>query len=106
EGLHPCHTVLGRCSNQGEASNHHTFHHEIHLAERRRGSLPFQNFEEIAVVGLGATVVALVDRTGDLFPHRSPPSTIGVLPGQAILLARSADDALGILVHSVTLVWL
>ena len=73
------------------------------LSERRGGSLPLQNLEEIAVIRLGAAGVALFDGARDVFPDRPAPRAVGVLPRQAILLARSADDALRILVHVVAL---
>src|ERR1700756_3231856 len=52
ERLHSRYSVLSWCSHQGEAPDHHAFNDEIHLTEWRRGSLPFQNFEKIAVVWL------------------------------------------------------
>ena len=75
-----------------------TLHYKIHFAERRRRALPFQDFEEIAVVRLRAAGVALFDGSSNVLAHRTAPGAIGVLPSQATLLARSADDALGILV--------
>ena len=42
-------TVLCRKSNKREAANHCALYDEIHLTERRRRSLSFQYFEEIAM---------------------------------------------------------
>src|ERR1700742_753384 len=67
------------------------------------GSLPLQNLEEIAVVGFSTVGVALFDRFGNLCSYRTFPGTVRVPPSEAILCARSADDALRVLVHVVTL---
>src|SRR6516164_365232 len=47
--------------------------------------------------------VPLFDRLGNLLTDRTAPTSVGVLPGQAILLAGTADNSLGVLVHFVTL---
>src|SRR5215470_2309529 len=47
--------------------------------------------------------VANCDRLGNLFTNRATPGAIRVLPCQAILFAWSADDALCVLVHIVSL---
>src|SRR6476661_703634 len=106
ERLHAGHAVLGRGGDQGETPDHHTFHYEIHFAERSGGSLSLQNFEEITVVGLGSAGVALFDRASDLFTDGTAPRAVGVLPGQTILLAWGTDNTLGILVHVVPFAWL
>ena len=46
ETLYPSDSVFGWSSYQGEAPDHQAFHHEVHFAEPRRRSLPFQNFEK------------------------------------------------------------
>src|SRR5207245_762088 len=71
------------------------------LAERRRGALPLQDFEQVPVVRLRAVGVALFKRSSNVFAHGTAPGTVGILPRQAILLARRADDALGVLAHVV-----
>src|ERR1700756_5640615 len=53
------------------------------------------------MVWLCISGVALFDCAGNLFANRSGPTTVRVLPCQAILFARSADDALRVLVHVV-----
>src|SRR6266403_1381357 len=76
-------------------------HAEIPFADWCRGSLTFQNLEEIAMIWLGTAGVALFDRSSNLFANRSAPTTIRVLPCQAILLAWSAYSARGVLVRIV-----
>src|SRR6476646_1392346 len=45
--------------------------------------------------------IALFDRMGNLFANRSVPTTVRVLPCEAILFAWSAYNALGVLVRFV-----
>src|SRR5262249_721763 len=80
EGVNASLAVLGRSSHQGEAPDHHPFDYEIHFAERRRGPLPFQNFEEISMVGLGIRGVSLFYRAGNLFAYGTAPTPVRVLP--------------------------
>src|SRR5215831_19214837 len=47
--------------------------------------------------------IALLDRLRDLFAYRTIPVSVGFLPSQTILLARVADDPLGVLVYAVSL---
>src|SRR6267142_358981 len=103
KALHSRYPIFGWRSNQREAPDHQAFHHEVHLSERRRGSLPLQDFEEIAMVWLRSGGVALLDRTGNFFANRPAPSSVRVLPCQAILFVGSAYYALRVLVHVVTL---
>ena len=53
------------------------------------------------MIRFGSTAVALLDGSRDVGADRASQLAIRVLPGQAILLARGADDALRILVHVV-----
>src|SRR6185436_13768708 len=101
KGPHSGYVILSRRSNQGEAADHGTLHHKVHLAQRRRRALPLQDFEEISMVRVRAAGVALFNRSGNVFAHWTGPGAIGVFPGQAIMLARSTDNALGILVYVV-----
>src|SRR5690348_4657760 len=55
------------------------------------------------MIRLCAACVALFNRSGDVFPDWTTPGAVGVLPRQPILLTRSADDALRILVYVVKL---
>ena len=64
------------------------------------GPCPVQDLEVVAVVRLGLVGVALLDRARDGFADRTVPRSVGVLPRQAVLLARRADDALGVLVDA------
>src|SRR5215471_4048715 len=106
ESSHSGYAIFGGSSDQGKASYHHVFHQIVHLTERRRWTLPFQNFEEVAVVGLGATGITLFDCRGNFLADRASPGAIGVLPGQAVLLAGRADDPLCVLVYFVPLAFL
>src|SRR5215467_7007776 len=58
------------------------------------------------MVGLCIGRIALFDRLRDLFAYRTIPVSVGFLPSQTILLARVADDPLGVLVYAVTLAFL
>src|ERR1700741_2788197 len=99
ECTYSSHTVLRRCGNQPEPSNHDTVHDIIDFSERCGWSLTFEDFEEIAVVRLRLGCVALVNGLGDLLSDGSSPRTIRILPGESILLARNADDSLRVLVY-------
>src|SRR5215475_6364996 len=103
EGLNTGYGVLGGTGNQSKASDHYIFHHKVHLPKWRVRALPFEHFEKITMVGIGAVAVALLDRLSNLLADRAAPGAVGVLPGQAILPSRCAHDALGILVDVITL---
>ena len=100
EGLNAGDLVIGGSRRQCETANHGAADHEVHLAQRRRRTLSFQHLEVVAVIWLWLVLLAitLLQSLGDLFSHRAGPSAIGILPGEAVLFARRADDALGILV--------
>src|SRR5205823_1559013 len=53
----------------------------------------------IAVIGLAFVRVALLQRLGDIFTNRASPRAIRILPGQAVMFSRAADDSLGILIN-------
>src|SRR5262245_17956273 len=53
------------------------------------------------MIGFVAVCISACDRRGNLLANRSVPGAVCFFPGQAILLPLSADDSLGILVHSV-----
>src|SRR5262249_13746398 len=100
EGLDARDAVLNRRSGKREAADHRSLDDVVELPERRRRPLSFQDLEEVAVIRLAGRV-ALLDRAGDLFADGSAPRAVGVLPRQAVLLARRADDPLRVLVHVV-----
>src|SRR5262249_50713352 len=102
ESLYSRFTELGRCRRQRESANHHTFHYKIHLPQRCRRSLSFQNFKKISVVWLRLTGVTLLQCAGNLFADRPPPAPVRVLPGQPVLLSRRAYNTLRVLVHIVS----
>src|ERR1700746_1445174 len=54
EGLNTGYGVLGRTGNQSKTSDHYTVHQKVHLPKWRVRALPFEHFEEVAVVGIGA----------------------------------------------------
>src|SRR5215472_5358618 len=96
-------SVLRRGGDEREASDHDAFDHVVHGAERRRGSLSPEHLEEVAVIRVGFEVVALLDGLRDLLPDRASPAAVGVLPGEPVLLAGTADDALCVLRRRVAL---
>src|SRR5262245_6338326 len=55
------------------------------------------------MVWLRTAGVALLDRAGNFFANRSGPTTVGILPGQTILFAWSAYNALGVLIRTVAI---
>src|SRR5260370_14163198 len=98
--------ILGRCSDQRESADHHAFYDVVHLAEWCRRPLPLQNLEEISMVWLRTSCVALLEDESYFFAHRTSPASIRVLPSESVLFARSADNPLGILVYLVALAFL
>ena len=101
ESPHPGYVIFSRRRNECKPANHDTLHYKVHLAEWRRGALPFQDLEKIAMVGLRGASVTLLNRSGNIFAYRTAPCSIRILPSQAVLLAGVADDVLGILVYVV-----
>src|SRR5215472_7707050 len=89
--------------HQRKASDHHAFDDEVHGTVRGGGSLPFQDLEVIAVVGLALGRVPLLDGVGNPLADRAAQCAIRVSPGQSVAFAWSADDALCELVHLVAL---
>src|SRR6476620_3151909 len=53
------------------------------------------------MVGVRTAGIALFNRSRNIFAHGTVPVAIGILPSQAILLAGSTDDPLGILAYIV-----
>ena len=99
KGLHSRNPILGRCCSKGESADHCSFHDKVHLAQRRSGTLPFQNFEIVAVKWLTPLCVALLQRFGDFFSNWTSPRSVRVLLRQTIMFPRRADDSLGVLVY-------
>src|SRR4029077_12260238 len=106
ERLHSGDPILGWCCCKSESADHCSFHDKVHLAQRRGGTLPFQNFEIIAVKRLTPLRVALLQRFGDPLSHWTSPGSIRVLPRQTIMFPRCANDSLGVLVHLGIVVFL
>src|ERR1700756_881154 len=79
EGSHSGYAIFRRRGHKGKASDHYSFHDEVQFAERGCRALPFENLEEIAVIGLAAAV-ALFDGAGDLVPYWTSPCAIWILP--------------------------
>src|SRR4029450_11442460 len=91
ERLHSGHAILSRRGCQGEPTDHRSLNNKVHLAQRRGGTLPFQNLEIVAVIRLTPLRVALLQRFGDLLSHRTSPSSVRVLPRQTVMFPRWAD---------------
>src|SRR5689334_8733555 len=80
EGLYARLSVLGGCGDESKAADHYSLHDIVHLAERRRGSLPFQNLEKVSMVWLCTGRISLFDRLRNLFANWAAPTAIRVLP--------------------------
>src|SRR5260370_2375925 len=80
ECLYSSHPILGRCSDQRESADHHAFYDVVHLAEWCRRPLPLQNLEEISMVWLRTSCVALLQNATSFFPPRTPPPPPPILP--------------------------
>ena len=101
ERLHAGDAVFRRRRDQRESANHGAADHVVELAQRRGGALALQDLKDVAVIrGRRVHGVALFDRLGHRFADRAAVAAVGVLPVQAVLLARRADDALRVLVHA------
>jgi hypothetical protein len=83
ERLHSGHAVLGRRGHQGKLSYHHAFKDKVHFAERCRRPLPFENFEEVTVVRLGAARAAALFFSYRTVPY-SPLNTMSSPPSPKI----------------------
>src|SRR5215218_6104679 len=103
EGLHPRDAVLRRRGDEREAADHHALQDEVHLAERRGLPLPLEHLEVVAVEGLILARVALLKSARERLADDPAPRAVGVLPRQAVLRARRADDVLRVLVNIVAL---
>src|SRR6185503_5121291 len=105
EGLHAGNSVLCGKGNQREPADHHVLNDEVQLAKRRCRSLSFQHSEEVAVKGFISAGIAALNCRSYFFTDWTTPRTIFVFPGQPILLARRADDALSVLIDAGTLLY-
>jgi hypothetical protein len=101
EGPDSSYVVYSGRSDEGKSADHDTLHYKVHFAKRCRRALSLQNLEEIAMVWFRAARIALFDRAGNVFAHRTIPLAVGVLPSQTILFTRSADDPLRVLIYLV-----
>src|SRR5215471_2560775 len=99
--LDPSRTILRRCRNQRESSDHYALNHIVQPAQRRGRTLSLEDFEEVAVVWLLSprTRIALLDCICKGLADRPSPGSICVLPGQPVLLPRCADNLLRILLQ-------
>jgi hypothetical protein len=73
EGPHTRYAILGGCSDQSKTADHRSLHDKVQFAERGCRSLPLQNLEEVAMVRLRATGIALFQRLGAIFSPIRPP---------------------------------
>lgn len=80
ERSHAGHIVFGRCGDQSKAPDHDALYDKVHLTERGCWALPCQDLEEIAMVGLSAIGVTLLDSASNVLSDWAAPSAVGVLP--------------------------
>src|SRR6185503_3609541 len=102
KSLHTGDSVFCRHGHKCKPSDHRPLHQEIHFAQRRCGSLSFQDFEVVAMVGFGPAGIPLRQGFGYPFANWSAPTTILVFPGKSVLLPGRTDDPLCVLMDSVT----
>src|SRR6516165_12638984 len=57
---HACNAIFGRRSGKSKASDHCAFQDEIHLAQRRRRTLTFENLEVVTMVGFTFVCITLL----------------------------------------------
>src|SRR5688572_16658892 len=103
ECLHAGDGVFRWGGRQREAADHGALDDVVQPSEGRCRTLPGEDLEVVAVIRLAAFRVALRDRAGDAFTHRSIPRAVRCLPRQTVLLSRCADDPLRVLVDLVAL---
>src|SRR5881227_3385504 len=100
------HPIFSRGSGEGEPADHCTANHEVHLSHRRRRSLPFQHLEVITVIRFTSLRgITFLKRFGHVFANWTCPSPIWVLPRQTVMFPGRADDALCVLVHLRTIMF-
>src|SRR6266699_3677684 len=100
------HPILSRRSGEGEPADHCAANSEVHLSQRRRGSLSFQHVEVITVIRFTSLRgITFLKRFGHVFANRTCPSPIWVLPRQTVMFPGRADDALCVLVHLRTIMF-
>ena len=98
--FHSSNPVVRRCGDKGKATNHCSANHEIHFAHRCSRSLPFQNLEEVTMVGrLWLAGVTFLQRLSHFRPDRPVPAAIFILPGQTVVLAGRANNLLRVLIY-------
>ena len=99
-------TVVGRRSGESKATNHGTLDDKIHLSQRSRRALPFEDFEEIAVIGLCFIRIALLQGICNAFRDRSAQASIWIPPYKSVLFSGRADNSLSVLIHFGIIVFL
>src|SRR6266567_3516507 len=101
ERLHSGDAILRRRCGQCEPANHSSLNDKVDLPQRRGRTLPLQNLEIVAVVGLTSIRVriTLLKGLGHSLSDRASPSAIRVLPRQPVMFPRCADDSLRVLVY-------
>src|SRR6476620_5024958 len=99
ECLAPRNPTFCRRGHERESANHRSPDDEIGFTAGRSRALLLQHLEIITVIRLRALCVTLLKSFSDFFSHWTAPSAVRILPGEAILLARCANNALRILIH-------
>src|SRR5262249_9680336 len=98
------HPIFSRRSSKGESADHRPANHEIHLSHRCRRSLSLQHLKVVAMIRCASfRLVAFLKSFGDFFSNRSSPSPVSVLPREAIMFSRRAEDTLCVLVYLRTI---
>ena len=101
EGFYSGNAVLGGRGDESEAPDHDALDYVIELSKGCGGTLSFEDFEEVPVIGLLSGGVTLCDGLSDLFADWALPGTVGGLPCESVLFAGRADDALCVFVDVV-----
>src|SRR6185369_9777127 len=92
------HPILCGVRKQGKPADHRTVDHIVQTPEPRGRPLSLEDFEVVAMKRSHLPRIVLLDRKRRLLGNCATPGSVSVLPGEAVLLTRRADDPLGILV--------
>ena len=100
ERHHASDAILGGHDNQRKAADHRSLDHVVELAERRSGTLAFQNFEVVAVEWRPLVYVTLLKGFRYRLSDGASPTAVRVFPSQAIMLSGRTNYSLCVLIYS------